>query len=120
MSSDNTKFRGEIEIPFLLGTKCGVTNSNSLYAFNFKIMGNPDTRELANIVSSVGLAQNLAALKALVTTGIQRGHMKLHARNIALSVGITPDAISQAVNYMIEKNSITQETANEFLSKLNK
>lgn len=119
LTHNNTKLRGELEIPFVMGTKGGSTTSNPLYAYNMNIMGSPDTRELANIVSSVGLAQNLAALYALVTTGIQRGHMKLHARNVAMSVGITPDAIPQAVKYMIERNSITQETAKEFLNRLN-
>ena len=114
---NNTRLRGELEIPFTMGTKGGATTSNPLYAYNMKIMGSPDTRELAGIVSSVGLAQNLAALRALVTNGIQKGHMKLHARNVAMSVGITPDAIQKAVDYMISKNSITQDTANEFLEK---
>lgn len=119
LTQDGTKFKGELEIPFMLGTRGGSTTSNPLYAFNLKIMGNPDARELGAIVSSVGLAQNLAALRALVTSGIQRGHMRLHARNMALSVGITPDAIPQAVSYMVQKNSISHETATEFLNRLN-
>ena len=63
-------FRGEIELPFTIGTKGGATKSNKIYQLNFEILGKPTTWELALIVSSVGLAQNLAALKALVTVGI--------------------------------------------------
>ena len=118
LTNSNKNFKGEIEMPFMMGIKGGATTSNPLYMFNLKVMGSPDTRELANIASSVGLSQNLAALRALVTSGIQKGHMRLHARNIAMSVGITPDAIPQAVSYMIQRNSITQETANEFLNKI--
>ena len=118
LTDNSTKLRGEIEMPFNLGTKGGATTSNPLYSYNMRIMGEPDTRELAGVISSVGLAQNFAALRALVTAGIQKGHMRLHARNIALGAGVSADAIPQAVEYMVGKGSITQETAVEFLNMM--
>ena len=115
ISDDKTTLRGEIEIPFPVGTKGGVTTTNPLYAFNFKLMSNPDSRELGNIISSVGLAQNFAALRALVTEGLQRGHMKLHARSMAMSVGVDVKDVQQAVDFMVNRGSITPETAKLFL-----
>lgn len=115
ISSDGKTFKGEIEIPFPVGTKGGVTTTNPLYAFNFKLMNNPDSRELGNIISSVGLAQNFAALRALVTEGLQRGHMKLHARSMAMSVGVEVKDVQQAVDFMVNRGSITPETAKLFL-----
>lgn len=110
---------GSIEIPISVGVKGGATQSNSLYQQNLRILGNPSSRELSEIIACVGLAQNFAALRALSLEGIQKGHMKLHARNIAISAGVPRELIEKAVNYMQMKGSINTETAREFLIQSN-
>lgn len=114
---EGSVLRGEIEIPFLLGTAGGVTRSNKLYQLNLKLLGNPDARELGNVIACVGLAQNFAALRKLVTEGIQKGHMRLHARNIAVGLGMDPDQVPQAVEFMVKQGRVSYESAKEYLSK---
>lgn len=106
---------GSIDIPLSVGVKGGATQSNSLYQQNLKILGNPSSKELSQIIACVGLAQNFSALKALSIEGIQKGHMKLHARNIAISAGVPHDLIEPAVQFMTKRQSITAETAREFI-----
>jgi hydroxymethylglutaryl-CoA synthase len=115
LTKDGQYLRGELEMPYLVGTVGGATNSNKLYRANLKLLGEPNSSELGCILASVGLAQNFAALKALTSEGIQKGHMRLHAHNLAISAGVDLARVQQAVDYMIEKNSITMETAAEFL-----
>ena len=76
---------GSINLPLQVGVKGGALNTNPLYKYTHRLLGNPTAKQLAMIMCTVGLAQNFAALRALVTEGIQRGHMKLHARNIAIA-----------------------------------
>lgn len=80
-----------------------------------KILGHPKAFELSQIMLSVGLSQNFAALRALSIEGIQRGHMNLHARNVAMGAGIPNKLIPEAVLYMREQNSITEKSALTFL-----
>ncbi len=115
INNDKT-LRGEIEVPFVMAIKGGVTNSNKLYQLNLEIMGNPSARQLGEIIVSLGLAQNFAALKALVTVGVQQGHMKLHARNVAINAGVPLDYVNKAVQYMVKKKCINLKTAKEYLS----
>jgi hydroxymethylglutaryl-CoA reductase len=75
---------GEIELPMAVGTVGGVTKLHPTAKASMKILGNPDAQSLAGIICSVGLAQNLSALRALASEGIQRGHMHLHKRNLEL------------------------------------
>lgn len=88
-ASHNTKTEkvlvGRLRVPLAIGVKGGVINTNPVYKTSLHLMGNPDTRTLSMLMTSVGLAQNFAALRALSTEGIQKGHMSLHARNIALA-----------------------------------
>jgi hydroxymethylglutaryl-CoA reductase len=79
------QLHGELELPLQFGTVGGVTRLHPGAALSLKILGNPSADQLAQIAASVGLASNLSALKALVTSGIQEGHMKLHSNNLALS-----------------------------------
>jgi hydroxymethylglutaryl-CoA reductase len=74
--------------------------------------------ELADIMASVGLAQNLAALRALAAEGIQRGHMKLHARNIAVMAGARGDFIDKVVRKMVEEGRVRMDRAKEILEEL--
>ena len=76
-----------------------------------QILGYPDAQEISNIMVSVGLAQNFAALRALSIEGIQRGHMNLHARNVAIRAGIPKDLINETVNFMKVRNRINEESA---------
>ena len=77
-------FHGRLEMPISVGTKGGAVESSPSYISTHSILGFPNSKELSQIMVSVGLAQNLAALRALSIEGIQRGHMNLHARNVAI------------------------------------
>ncbi|KAI8616868.1 hypothetical protein BC830DRAFT_163439 [Chytriomyces sp. MP71] len=108
-------FCGEMEMPISVGTKGGVLKTNPVYAYTLGMMGNPDSKGLARAMISVGLAQNFAALRALTTEGIQKGHMSLHARNIAIAAGAPAHAINECVAYMVESGRVNQTIAKEYL-----
>jgi hydroxymethylglutaryl-CoA reductase len=108
-------FCGELEMPITVGTVGGVLKTNPIYSYNLGIMGSPDTKELSMIMACVGLAQNFAALRALSTEGIQRGHMSLHAKNLAVAAGCPTDAVSIVAQRMIEQGRISLSAAKEFL-----
>lgn len=111
---------GELEIPLSIGTVGGVIGINPLYSSFLKMMKIEKAKNLSQIIACVGLANNLAALRALVTEGIQKGHMKLHSKNIALSVGIPLKDINNAVNFMDKKGNFSREGALEFKEQLMK
>jgi len=111
---------GSIELPMAVGTVGGVTKSNPLFQIALKILGVKTSRELAEVIASVGLAQNLAALRALVAEGIQKGHMKLHARNVAISAGATGELIEMVSARMIEEGKIREDRAKELVRQLAK
>ncbi len=94
---------GEICLPLALGLVGGATKTHPIAQISLKILGVKTAKELAEIVASVGLAQNFAALRALSTTGIQEGHMKLHAKNIAVIAGATTEEEITAVAAIIAK-----------------
>lgn len=77
-------FRGVLELPISVGTVGGSVNRNPLYTTCLNLLDKPTSQQLAQIITSVGLCQNLAALRALAIEGIQRGHMRLHSRAIAI------------------------------------
>ena len=109
---------GKLTIPIAIGTVGGVINSNNAYKNNMKILGNPNSEQLCQIMVSVGLAQNFAALKALVSEGIQRGHINLHAKNIAYRAGTPDHLIGDVVNFMKNSGSINEETAKRYLESI--
>ena len=111
---------GSIELPMAVGTVGGVTKSNPLFQIALKVLGVKTSRELAEVIASVGLAQNLAALRALVAEGIQKGHMKLHARNVAISAGATGQLIDMVSARMIEEGKIREDRAKELVRQLAK
>ncbi len=82
-------------------------------------MGIKSVAELGGIVAAVGLAQNLGALRALATEGIQRGHMSLHARQIALTAGATPEQVDRLAKTMVEEKNIKLARAQELLAQWN-
>jgi len=109
---------GTIELPLAVGIVGGATRSNPLAKVCLKILSVKSACELAEVMASVGLAQNLAALKALATEGIQRGHMKLHARNIAIMAGATGELIDEVAERMVEERVIRIDKAKEILQRL--
>lgn len=111
---------GTIELPMAVGTVGGVTKSSPLFQVALKILGVKTSRELAEVIASVGLAQNLAALRALVAEGIQKGHMRLHARNVAMSAGATGQLIDVIAAKMIEEGKIREDRARELVRELAK
>jgi len=112
---DNGNLHGEIEIPVAVGTVGGATRSHPIAQMARKILGLKGASELGEIMAAVGLAQNFAALRALSTEGIQAGHMKLHASNIAVQAGAKPDQVGTVVAKMIEQKSINEDTARKIL-----
>ena len=84
-----------------------------------KILGATSAQELACIMTAAGLAQNYSAIRALSTEGIQKGHMRLHARNLASAAGARPDQIDEIVQKMIEEKNISLDRSKEILSELN-
>lgn len=109
---------GEIELPIAVGLVGGATRTHPIAKLSVKILGVKTASELAEIMASVGLAQNVAALRALSTEGIQRGHMELHARNIAISAGATGELIDIVAERMIAERKIKMERALEILAEL--
>jgi hydroxymethylglutaryl-CoA reductase len=75
-------------------------------------------RQLAEIIAAVGLAQNLAAMRALATEGIQQGHMSLHARQLAIAAGATGEMVTRVVQTMIEENNIRLERAKALVAEI--
>jgi hydroxymethylglutaryl-CoA reductase len=115
---DNGDLWGSIELPLAVGTVGGVVRVHPIAKIALKILGVEKARELAMVMASVGLAQNFAALRALATEGIQAGHMKLHARNIAMSVGASPSEVDEVVERMIRERKINVERAKQILEEM--
>ncbi|KAJ3014370.1 UNVERIFIED_CONTAM: hypothetical protein HDU68_000308 [Siphonaria sp. JEL0065] len=111
-SEDGLYFCGEMEVPISVGTKGGVLKTNPVYGYTLGMMGNPDSKQLAMAMVSVGLAQNFAAMRALSTEGIQRGHMSLHAKNIAIAAGAPAHAINECVAYMVDSGRVSETLSN--------
>jgi len=109
---------GTIELPLALGVVGGLTKVHPVARTNLKILGVKSSRELGEVVASVGLAQNFAALRALVAEGIQRGHMALHARNLAAEVGATGDLIDAVAARMMEEKAIRWDRAKQILEEI--
>ncbi len=104
---------GKIELPLAVGTVGGATHVHPGAAAALRMLGVENSRELACVIASVGLAQNLAALKALSTEGIQRGHMNLHARQLAFATGASGAAADRIAARMITENRISASYAVE-------
>jgi hydroxymethylglutaryl-CoA reductase len=108
---------GEIELPMAVGLIGGATAVHPIAKVTVKILGVKSARELAETIAAVGLCQNLAALRALAAEGIQRGHMRLHARNLAATVGATGDLIDRIAEKMVEERKIRIDRARELLAE---
>ena len=106
---------GTIEMPMAVGIVGGATRVHPTANLAIKLMGVQTANQLAEIIVSVGLAQNLAALRALATEGIQRGHMSLHARQIAIAAGAKGEEIESLATQLVEENTIRIDRAQEIL-----
>ncbi len=109
---------GAIEMPMALGIVGGATRVHPTVKVALKILGAATAQALAEIVVSVGLAQNLAALRALATEGIQKGHMTLHARQVAIAAGATEAQISRLAAQMVQEQQIRIDRAEELLAEM--
>ncbi|MEL6275950.1 MAG: hydroxymethylglutaryl-CoA reductase, partial [Bacteroidota bacterium] len=107
-------FHFELTLPLALGTVGGLTKLHPLARFSLQLLGNPGAEELMKIMAATGLAQNFAALRSLVTTGIQRGHMKMHLQNILQSLGATPEQKEKATTYFAER-TVSHFAVKQFL-----
>ncbi len=116
--NDDGDLVGYIELPMSVGVVGGSIKANPLARICLKILGVKSAEELARVIAAVGLAQNFAALRALATEGIQRGHMELHARSLALSVGAKGEEVDKVVEIMIKEGKISMSRAKEILEEL--
>ena len=101
-----------------VGIVGGATRVHPAAKAALKLMGVKTARELAEIIAAVGLAQNLAALRALASEGIQRGHMKLHARQVAIAAGADGEMVERVVQGMLEDNTVRLDRAEAILKEL--
>jgi len=116
--NENGDLVGSIELPMAVGTIGGATKVHPIGRVALKVLGVKSARELGEVMAAVGLAQNLGALRALAHEGIQRGHMSLHARNIAVMAGATGDHIDMVAEKMVEEKKVRMDRAKELLEEL--
>ena len=109
---------GALELPLKVGTVGGQMESNPTYGISHRILGVRSARELAEVMCAVGLAQNFGALRALSTDGIQRGHMALHARSVAVAAGTPPAWFARVVDRLVQEGDIKIWRAKEILEEL--
>lgn len=109
---------GSIEMPMAVGLVGGATKLHPMAKANLQILGVTSANQLARIIAATGLAQNFAALKALATTGIQKGHMALHAQNVAMMAGAVGQQIDQVANALIALGTIRIDVAQKILQDL--
>jgi hydroxymethylglutaryl-CoA reductase len=108
---------GKIELPMALGLVGGATKTHPAAQAAIKLLDVSSSKELSQVVAAVGLAQNMAALRALATEGIQKGHMALHARNIAIAAGAAVDQIDEIARKMVQTEEITVARAKTLLQR---
>ena len=109
---------GSIELPMAVGLVGGATKLHPTAKTALKILGVTSARELAQIIAAVGLAQNFSAMKALATTGIQKGHMALHAQNIAMMAGAVGDEIDRVAQVLVAQGTVRIDVAEAELQRL--
>lgn len=109
---------GEIELPMSVGIVGGIVNIHPMIRVCKKILGVKSARELACIIGALGLAQNFSAIRALASEGIQKGHMRLHAKNIASSAGVPKNKIDSVVSRMVKEGNVSVTRAKEILKEL--
>ena len=118
MDLETEELIGEMTMPMPVATKGGSIGLNPRVVLSHELLGHPSAKELAQIIVSIGLAQNFAALKALVSTGIQQGHMKLQAKSLALLAGASESEVAPLVERLIADKIFNLETAQRYLENL--
>ena len=116
----NGDLEGEIELPMAVGLIGGAVKTHPTARIAMKILGVKSANEFAEVLAAVGLAQNLAALRALSSEGIQRGHMSLHARNIAITAGAKGELVDLVAERMVKERKVRVDRAKEVLDELAK
>jgi hydroxymethylglutaryl-CoA reductase len=111
---------GSIELPMAIGIVGGATRVHPIAKIALKILSVKTARELGEVIAAVGLAQNLGALRALAHEGIQMGHMRLHARNMAMAAGATGRLVDLIVQKMVEERKIRLDRAKELVEQYQK
>jgi hydroxymethylglutaryl-CoA reductase len=118
--NENGDLVGSIELPMAVGLIGGAVRTHPIAKIAIKILGVKTANEFAEVLAAVGLAQNLGALRALAHEGIQRGHMSLHARNIAVAAGATGELIDLVAEKMVEERKIRMDRAKELIEQYEK
>ncbi|MFW5926994.1 MAG: hydroxymethylglutaryl-CoA reductase, degradative, partial [Wenzhouxiangella sp.] len=116
--ADNGDLVGELEVPIKVGTVGGPLQTNPTVALNLRLLGVESARELGEVMGAVGLAQTFSALRALVTEGIQQGHMTLHARSVASAAGVPPELFDTVVERLIASGEIKIWKAEEIMTEV--
>ena len=111
---------GELELPMSVGTVGGATRVHPMSKLSYTILQVESAKELAQVIVAVGLAQNLGAMKALATEGIQRGHMELHSRSVAIAAGATGEMIDMVAEQLVKSNEIRVGKAKELVDEYTK
>ena len=114
----NGDLEGEIELPMAVGLIGGAVKTHPIARIAMKILGVKTANEFAEVLAAVGLAQNLGALRALANEGIQRGHMNLHARNIAITAGAKDDMVDKVAERMVKERKVRVDRAKEIIEEL--
>jgi hydroxymethylglutaryl-CoA reductase len=115
--NENGDLVGSIELPMAVGLIGGAVKTHPIARIAIKILGVKTANEFAEVLAAVGLAQNLGALRALAHEGIQRGHMSLHARNIAIAAGATDELIDLVAEKMVKERKIRMDRAKELIEE---
>ena len=116
-SVEDGQFRFWIEIPLALGTVGGITKLHPMVKFSYGLLDNPDAKELMCIIAASGLAQNFGAIASLVTTGIQKGHMKMHLMNIMNQLEATPEEKAKIIEHF-KTDTVSVSAVNAVFKKL--
>jgi hydroxymethylglutaryl-CoA reductase len=117
-ADDNGDLCGSIEIPIKVGIVGGPLESNPTVALNLRLLGVESATELAQVMAAVGLAQNFAAIRALATEGIQKGHMTLHARSVVTAAGVPEELFDEVLDRVIQSGVIKVWKAQEIVSEV--
>ncbi|ALC88982.1 3-hydroxy-3-methylglutaryl-CoA reductase [Bacillus sp. FJAT-18017] len=117
---ENNTIVGTIELPLAVGLVGGATKSHPVAQVGTKILGVKTARELSGIIAALGLAQNFAGLRALASEGIQRGHMKLHTRNMAVQAGAQPEEVDAVVALAVKEGKYRFDDIKRYLEEVKK
>jgi hydroxymethylglutaryl-CoA reductase len=118
VKNQNGDLEGSIELPMAVGLIGGAVKTHPIAKIAMKILGVKSANEFAEVLAAVGLAQNLAALRALANEGIQRGHMSLHARNIAINAGAPTELVDAVAGQMVKEKKVRVDRAKEIIAEL--